>query len=136
MSKKFVATFNLPHSLTRTQRVCSWLDIILVSPQNALLCIHLVKKKTKHYFFKNSFLAVPGSSLPCVRGLSLVAESGGYSSLQYVGFSLQWLLLLRSMGSRAWASVFVVHGLSCSAACGVFLDQGLNPYPLHWQVDS
>ena len=33
-------------------------------------------------------------------GLSLVAVSGGYSSLQYVGFSLQWLLLLRSTGSR------------------------------------
>ena len=32
--------------------------------------------------------------------LSLVAASGGYSSLQCVGFSLQWLLLLRSTGSR------------------------------------
>ena len=35
-----------------------------------------------------------------VRGLSLVAASGGYSSLRCVGFSLQWLLLLRSTGSR------------------------------------
>ena len=35
-----------------------------------------------------------------VRGLFLVAVSGGYSSLQCVGFSLQWLLLLRSTGSR------------------------------------
>ena len=26
--------------------------------------------------------------------------------------------------------------LSCSTACGVFPDQGLNPWPLHWQVDS
>ena len=33
-------------------------------------------------------------------GLSLVAVSGGYSSLWYTGFSLWWLLLLRSMGSR------------------------------------
>ena len=33
-------------------------------------------------------------------GLSLVAASGGYSSLQCAGFSLWWLLLLRSMGSR------------------------------------
>ena len=32
--------------------------------------------------------------------LSLVAASWGYSSLQCVGFSLHWLLLLRSMGSR------------------------------------
>ena len=32
--------------------------------------------------------------------LSLVAVSRGYSSLQCTGFSLQWLLLLQSMGSR------------------------------------
>ena len=32
--------------------------------------------------------------------LSLVAVSGGYSSLQCAGFSLRWLLLLWSMGSR------------------------------------
>ena len=34
------------------------------------------------------------------------------------------------------ASVVVVQGLSCSAACGIFLDQRLNPCPLHWQADS
>ena len=34
------------------------------------------------------------------RGLSLVAASGGYSSLRCAGFSLRWLLLLRSTGSR------------------------------------
>ena len=34
------------------------------------------------------------------RGLSLVAVSGGYSSWRCVGFSLQWLLLLQSKGSR------------------------------------
>ena len=33
-------------------------------------------------------------------GLSLVVASRGYSSLWCVGFSLQWLLLLQSMGSR------------------------------------
>ena len=33
-------------------------------------------------------------------GLSLVAVSGGYSPLRCAGFSLWWLLLLRSMGSR------------------------------------
>ena len=35
-----------------------------------------------------------------VRGLSLVAVSGGYSSLRFARFSLRWLLLLRSTGSR------------------------------------
>ena len=33
------------------------------------------------------------------------------------------------------ASVVGAHGLSCSAACGIFPDQGLNPCPLHWQVE-
>ena len=36
-----------------------------------------------------------------VRGLSLVAVSRGYYSLRCVGFSLWWLLLLQSMGSRS-----------------------------------
>ena len=33
-------------------------------------------------------------------GLSLVTVNRGYSSLRYAGFSPQWLLLLRSTGSR------------------------------------
>ena len=33
--------------------------------------------------------------------LALVAVSGGYSLLQCTGFSLRWLLLLQSTGSRA-----------------------------------
>ena len=34
------------------------------------------------------------------RWLSLVAASGGYSSLRCAGISLRWLLLLQSTGSR------------------------------------
>ena len=45
-------------------------------------------------------------------------------------------LLLQSTGSRHAGSVVVAHGPSCSAACGIFPDQGLNPCPLHWQADS
>ena len=30
----------------------------------------------------------------------------------------------------------MAHGLSCSAACGIFLDQGSNLCPLDWQADS
>ena len=83
-------------------------------------------------------------------GLSLVTESGGYYSLQYVSFSSQLLLLLLSTGSRhmgfssgspwdqeLWrtgsvGSVVMAHGVSCSVPCGVFPDQGSNPGPLHW----
>ena len=31
----------------------------------------------------------------------------------------------------SWASVAVGHGPGGSAACGIFLDQGLNPCLLH-----
>ena len=71
-----------------------------------------------------------------VRGLSLVAASGGHSSLRCAGLSLSRPLLLWSTGSRRAGSVVVAHGPSCSAACGIFPDQGLNPCPLHWQADS
>ena len=33
-------------------------------------------------------------------------------------------------------SMVVAHGLSCSMACGISPDQGLNPCLLHWQADS
>ena len=98
------------------------------------------------YFF-NFWL--PWVSVAVCR-LSLVAANGSYSSLQCIGFSLQWLLLLWSTGSRhtgmgcsTWVQYLqlvglevVVHRLCCSSACGIFLDQGSNPCPPHWQADS
>ena len=71
-----------------------------------------------------------------VRGLSLVAASGGHSSSRCAGLSLSRPLLLQSTGSRRAGSVVVAHGLSCSAACGILPDQGSNLCPLHWQADS
>ena len=71
-----------------------------------------------------------------VRGLSPVATSGGHSSSRCAGLSLSWPRPLRSTGSRRAGSVVVAHGLSRSAACGIFPDQGSNPCPLHWQADS
>ena len=56
------------------------------------------------FFFKKFYLFIYLFRLCWVfvaaRGLSLVAASGVYSSLQCTGFSLWWLLLLQSMGSR------------------------------------
>ena len=60
-------------------------------------------------------------------GLSLVAVSGGCSSLRW--------LLIAEHGLQSAGSVVVVHGLSCFAACGTFPDQGSNLCPLHWQAD-
>ena len=71
-----------------------------------------------------------------MRGLSLIAASGGHSSLRCAGLSLSRPLLLRSTGSRRAGSVIVAHGPSCSVACGIFPDQGSNPCSLHWQADS
>ena len=66
-----------------------------------------------------------------VRGLSLVVASGGHSSPRCAGLSLSRPLSLRSTGSRRAGSVIVAHGPSCSAARGIFPDQGSNPCPLH-----
>ena len=69
-------------------------------------------------------------------GLSLVVASGSHSSSRCAGLSLSRPLLLRTTGSRCAGSVIVTHGPSCSAACGIFPDQGPNLCPLHWQADS
>ena len=52
--------------------------------------------------------------------LSLVAASGGYSSLRYTGFSLRWLLVLRNTGSRhAGFSSCGLRALECRlSSCG------------------
>ena len=102
--------------------------------------IHFLKILPKFFFFFNLFILFIYFWLSWVfiaaRGLPLVAGSGGHSSLRCVSFSLRWFLLLWSMGSRLAGSAVVAHGLSCSVACGIFPDQGSNPCPLHWQVDS
>ena len=37
---------------------------------------------------------------------------------------------------RQTGSVVAVPGFSFSTACDICLDEGSNPRPLHWQVDS
>ena len=89
------------------------------------------------FFFFNSFIYLFIYLWLCwvfvsVRGLSLVAASGGHSSSRCAGLSLSWPLVLRSTGSRRAGSAIVAHGPSCSVACGIFPDQGSNSCPLHW----
>ena len=72
-----------------------------------------------------------------------VFVAAGFSPAAVHGPPLRWLLLLPStdsgrMGLRSWApglqgtgAAAVVHGLSCSAACGIFPDEGPNPCLLH-----
>ena len=74
--------------------------------------------------------------------LSLAAASGGFSLVAEWRLLNAWLLLLQShrlqyLQLTSAGSVIMAHRLSCSTACGIFPDQGLNPYPPpHWQVDS
>ena len=80
------------------------------------------------------FLAVLGLRF-CARAFSSCGERGPLF-IACTGLSLSLPLLLQSTGSRHAGSVVVAHGSSCSAACGIFPDQGSNPCPLHWQADS
>ena len=70
-------------------------------------------------------------------GLSLVVESRGYSLA-----ALHRLLIVVPSPVAEHrlcaqdSSVVVAHELSCSAACGIFPDQGSNPCLLHRQVHS
>ena len=121
------------------------------------VCVYVVTFSVK-CFLKciTYFLAV--LSLYCFTGFSLVVGSRGYSlavvrglliampslilelssALGCVGFSRYsaWAQYLWLLGSRAQASIVVTHGVSYARACGIFPDQGSNPRPLHWQMDS
>ena len=67
--------------------------------------------------------------------LSLVVGSGGYSLAVARRLLVAVASRCRAWALGVWASAVMGHGLSCSVVCGVLLDQGLNPWPLCWQVD-
>ena len=72
-----------------------------------------------------------------VAAQTLVWASGGYSLVVIHKLLIEVVSLVvehRLQGTQA--SVFVVHGLSCSSTCEIFLDQRLNPCVLYWQGDS
>ena len=101
----------------------------LIDSSPPLSCVFFI------YIYNFIYLSLAVLGLGCCEAFSLVAVSGGHPSLRGTGFSSQWLFLLRSTDSRRTTSVVAKsHGLSCSAACGIFLDQNLCP--LHWRADS
>ena len=71
-----------------------------------------------------------------MHGLSLVAASGATLCCGARASDCGGLSCCGARGLGTQASVVVAHGLSCSAACGIFPDQGSNPCTLHWQADS
>ena len=119
-------------------------------------CSLLVYRSTTDFFL---ILFIFGC-LRCCTGCSLVAVNGGYSLVVVCGLLVAVALLVaerRLQGVRAsvvsacglgsWGSWALrdrlsscgavgAHGLSCSVACGIFPDQGLNLCFLHWQAYS
>ena len=99
------------------------------------------------FYFFNTILVCLHSFLMYVCMYGCVGSSflcEGFLQLWQAGATLHrsaWAshyrgLSLPSTGSRCAGSVIVAHGPSCSAACGIFPDQGSNPCPLHQQADS
>ena len=69
-------------------------------------------------------------------GLSLVAESRGYSLVAVCKLLIGDFSFCRGQALNARASVTEAHRLSCSTVCGILPDQGANLCLLHWQADS
>ena len=63
------------------------------------------------------------------------SHCGGFSCCgeQVLG---SWVSVVAARGLWSAGSVVVVHGLSCSVLCRIIPYEGLNPCPLHWQLDS
>ena len=92
-------------------------------------------------FFPCALLLPPSSNSVLTLTLSLASPCGCPSRRgargRRTGFSSRgtqaqqlWPRGLQSTGPAA-----VAHGPSRSTACGILLDQGRNPCPLHWQAD-
>ena len=120
------------------------------------LCNVLYKQPTAFSLFKYIYLFIwPCWVFVAAQAFSVAAASRATLELRCVGFLLQWLLLLCSVGSDAcgllWLqhtgsaavapglsstdSIVVMHWLSCSMAGEIFPDQGSKLGLLHWQVD-
>ena len=81
-----------------------------------------------------------GYPLVAVRGLLIALTSPAVElGLQGILASAVAALQLSTCSSQALEHRFNrsgFHGLSCSAACGIFPDQGSDLRLLHWQADS
>ena len=97
------------------------------------LCARFENYRAFLFFLCSLSLAALGPHC-CMLALSSCGERGPLSSCAWAarscGFPCCRAQALGHVGS------IVVHGFRCLMACGIFLDQGSNPCPLHWQADS
>ena len=96
------------------------------------LFIYLVALGLIYLFIFIFIFGCVGSSFLC-EGFLQLRQAGATLHCGAWASSLSRPLLLRSTGSRRAGSVIVAHGPSCSAACGIFPEQGSNLGPLHWE---
>ena len=90
---------------------------------------------SKKFFYLLYFLAALGLCC-CTQAFSSCREEGLLSSCGAGASHCSGFSRCDARALDAWASVVVAHGLSCPMACGIFPDQGLNPYPLHYKAES
>ena len=94
-------------------------------PRSFSVCFFCFFKKQRFFFF---FLAVLGLRF-CARAFSSCGKRGPRFITVHGPLTIV-ASLIGSTGSRRKGSVVVAHGPSCSAACGIFPDQGSNPCSL------
>jgi len=108
--------------------------VVIQSKENPVLL--LFKKNKLKFIYLLLFLVTLG--LWCLMGFLQLWWAGatlccGARASHCLEHRL-WACRLR--GLRHVGSVAVPRRLSCSVACRIFLNQGSNPRPLHWQEDS
>ena len=119
---------------------------------NSVICLNIMRQFSFLFFFLiNLFIYLSifgcvGSSSLCAGFLQLPRAEATLDCGAWASHCGDFCCGARALGARAsvvvahglqsTGSVVVAHGLSYSVACGIFLDQGSNPCPLHWQADS
>ena len=86
------------------------------------------------FIFKNFFGCA--GSLMLSRAFSSCSKWGLLSSFSAQASHCGFFSCCGAWARGLRASVVVAHRLICPGVCGIFPDQGSNPRPLHWQVDS
>ena len=87
------------------------------------------------YLFLILFMAVLGLRF-CARAFSSCGKRGPLFIAVRGSLTIAASLVAEHRLQTRAGSVIVAHGPSCSAACGIFPDQGSTPCALHWQADS
>ena len=123
-------------NIQRVQTVIKYLTK-LTKKRNPEVQCYIAITRSVYFFFNIFFLCFHFTSyfFPVGGSESLLLPVGSLY-LRCVGFSLRGFSCCGARALGRMRSGAVVHGLSHSTACGLFPEQGLNPCPRHWQVDS